>query len=789
MKSASSSERRHRGGILGFAVAALLGVTPAPAAEVTFRLVPLEHFPARDAEDVLTSGTVYLYAHGAYEPELSGPVNEPISIPVGTWHWIAEAPGYVTVAGGTLSLGQDTDLSRSLLWPVVPACRYRLDEDPAWRRLNRVDVVSLDHHAVYPEVPGTRRHWNVPTGPAIAYTMGPRGLVAIARLEPCRQGEERVLEPPAPPARDRQSLLVQLVLPDDPNLDRGSLEVFVERGPSSQPIPADARVRSGRRVSAFFLDLPADAEHQLHVRHPALRGRSLPIAPLGGSVREVSAGELAPRRDVAFSVDYQPLAPHREAHLEAAYCGRRQDLRRPSMKACRPLDVRLPLVPGLERYVFEGLDDGLYVVSAVIDGEVIHGLGRGFFPFLDPATDEPFQEPERFTLRELEIWGHLLRDGEPVDGEVRLLPIADDWPVRRFPTDEERLYRLTYFGQPPFGRSLPAGADRGDPELLGLYWFYHLAACDALGSCLVFDQESTIRGGGRLDLELGRGGRLWVKVIDAETAAPLPEAAVSYTGPGRRLTFERGRAEVETVEQRPGVTARTDSRGEIRVHGLPPGRTKIRVDKEGYEGERDLEVEILPDEVVTAQVLLRREDDGAPRDLVFRFRSGEPVGKGFLLALGEDGTWSRCSTALDGQGGLDLEPGCPEDGLLVLLHPRARVTPFDPSRLRTSATLEVEAAPRPVEVRFVDQAGAPVPGVWPELRFDGFRLGVNEFLLARGRAGFALATASGPDGVSVIHGLDPEAPQVPSIVPAGSDTDGVPLSAYPPGAVIEITVP
>lgn len=73
----------------------------------------------------------------------------------------------------------------------------------------------------------------------------------------------------------------------------------------------------------------------------------------------------------------------------------------------------------MNEVTFTDLDTGLHVFHAEIDDETIYGLSNHFAPFLEHQADG-FEPPAPQVLSEVRFWGHLLEDGEPVAGVLRL---------------------------------------------------------------------------------------------------------------------------------------------------------------------------------------------------------------------------------------------------------------------------------------------------------------------------------------------------------------------------------
>lgn len=767
-------------------LAALLGVAvafAAGAAEVTFHLAPLSAFSegVPRAGDHLPEGTVFLYLQGEARPAEVVPIREPQEVGVGAWHGIAEAPGYVSADSGMLLEVESGAAPQTLVWPVVPACELALAESAGWRGVERLDVVSPGYGSTYPIVPGSRPSLNVPAGDRpIAYTVGTRGLVGIALVDGCAAGATVSLPPPAPPPADRQDLLVRLTLPE--GVEREGLEVvFAAR--RSAPVAATAAAWSGRRGSFFFLGLPAERPGAVRVAHPRLRSREVDVEPAGGSARELPQIELVRRLDLAVDVDYRPRRPHRVAVLEALYCGARREPLRQSLDAC-PKAAELPLVPGLQRYTFLEVEDGLYIVSARIDEEVIHGLGAAAFFYVDPASEQP-PETGAYPLVEEEIHGAITDGGRAVPGEVRLLPVVPGWPPLLAATGEDLLYRLTYFGRRPFGQFvLPGDEQREAAERTGLYFFYRLSACDDRGACRHFHADSILRGSGRLDLEIGGGGGLAVEVVDGRDGSPVGGATFRAPATQERLVFDHGDVHWEEAVQAAGHLVTTDAAGRVRLAALPAGRTPYEVRKEGFApaadwawiedgGEAVLRVELLPESP--------REPGSA-----LALADGTPLGAGALLAFDDEGRRLPCREKTDAEGRLPVLAGaCRTATHFVFLHPFAALEPIPARRLLDVPEVELPPAPSPpLRLRVVDAAGEPLPNLPVELRFDALTLGENDLLAGLGASGGVLLfRRTDAAGELTLTGVDPRSLDAPEIAIAGAE-EAIGLGGYRPGDVV-----
>ena len=812
---------RRRGGrtgwtsALGLAAALVAGAgqLPLSAADgrpttVVFELVPESAWTAGrpDPAAALETGRVFLYRVGEdAEPDLVLPAGEPVQVPPGDWSWIAEADGHVTTEGGVLRAGDARPGAppKTIVWPVVPACRAVLAEDEDWGPLHRLDLVSLTRSATYPVHPRHRRGLWVPAGRLLAYGVGPTGLTGIDSLGACEAGETVRVPPPAPPDRGHQDFLLPVRPPDPPGrelggagraaeapFDRRELVVALEpRGrrasgpgaatsvqagePGGLPAAPSAALWNPGRYTLFFLDVPTGQDLDLVVRHPRVRTVVREVESLGGSARELEEVRLRRRPDLRFLVDYRPAREHRVERIEVAYCGLRP--RRPrDLAACRWLERDLPLEPGVHEVVVEGIDDGSYWVRARVDDELVFGLGHGFLPVLHPEDDAPEVPTEPLLLQEFEVWGHVLDGDEPVRGQVVLVPLDADRPIRRFPTDEELLYRLFYFGRVPFLGQVPE-EDRalGEDELLGLFLpSYQLGACDERYYCRYFNPHSTLRGGGRLDLPLGSGPRLEVTVVDGETGEPIAGAQVAVEADRRTLHFTDGDVERGEPLGREATVTLTNANGLARVRLTETdGGDWVDVGKEGYRrrGHRFT----APDDGVTRlRIPLTPESESAGVEV--RLADGRPLSSAALLAFGPGGAPDPpCHLATNLHARAEVPRRCARDRTYVVIHPDAAMAPIPAERLAGSgAPVLVDPAPRqPLLIRVLDGTGRPLPGVPVELRLGSVLLDANDLLAAATRTGYLPFYLTDAEGELILRGVGPAANPAPVLVsplgPAG----------------------
>lgn len=772
---------------------------------MTFHLVPEQAWTAGKPrlEKALPEGEVYLYREGGNVPELVAKAGEPLEVPAGRWVWIAEAPGYVSVETGLLSVVRDSPEvePRNIVWAVVPACRVRLNADPRWSGLQRLDVISLSRGSTHPIHPLRRREIQVPAGDLIVYSVGSRGLVGMERLGPCKHAEEIVVEPPAPPGPGRQSLMASFQAPEGQPRVGAELAVGLQsagssirsgRGPSDPPVLPSAVIRPGNRAVFFFLDVPAEGALEVVARHPLARTAVLELEGLGGSVRDLGLMELEPRRAVAFQVEYRPRRDHRSAVVDLLYCGRRDRIPR-YLEGCVRNAEPVHLTAGLQEVRFTGLDDGKYVPVARVDDEVVSGFGSGFYPYLAPG-DESVPRPEQEPLRlwELEIHGHILEDGEAVPGAVVLLPGDPSQPVRRFATDEELEYHMYFFGrQPLMASQVPTEARGGETEdILGLYLltYYQIAACDQDGFCTFFNPHSLLVGEGRLDLPLGPRRRLEVTVTDAESGEPVEGADVGVPEDRRTLRFVHGKLSWgKPVGKEPSV-ARTDAKGQARLRLPRTERDWVTVLKDGYETyNRSLD---LPAEgSIRLRVELQPVSEGG--SALLTFRDGPPLSGAALLAFGRNGSPDySCHVGTTMHGTVEIPERCMEARTFVVIHPQARITLLDSRELAASGHVSIERAPsRPLVVQVMDEAGRPLPGVPVELHYRGLTLGANEILAAASFCGSVLFYVSDGNGRLVLQGVDPSSPDVLSLeASAGVRSGKTDLAGYSPGDTVVLQV-
>jgi hypothetical protein len=688
MRNVAYVTLRHRQTVLWCVATLMLVIGPATGAranrlEISFVLVPEQHWSGTrpNLDEALPAGNIFLYREGSYEPELVLTANEPHEIPSGEWVWVGESEGFVTVASGEITIDLESlpeDVTKRVVWPVVPACQIALTPTSEWRGVERLDVASLSTSAVYPVNPGKRRALWVPEGRAIAYSTRAGELLGIKRLPACKQGVVLEVARPEPPRGTAQDLLVHAVLPDQDNLAQGDLALALQAETDTHT--PDGLIWSAGRGSFFFLDIPARSpEIRLALRHPELRTIIHPLESMGGSVREIADITLQPRRTASLTIDYRPIQRHQRTELELLYCGRDRYPRSLRIdRACDSGARAIPLHEGVTTYTFDLLDDGLHHLRAVIDDEKLDGLSTGASLFLDPEEpSDPIDLPGVIPLWEFEISGQILEHGEAVPGEVLLTPIRGG-ATRRFPTDEHDTYHLYYFG------GLPPLSNELDVTQLGLYITggYQLAACDTQQSCRVFSSHTMLIGGGTLDLDLGLSTELHVSVLDARTNEPIAGALVFPESPRQVLHFEDGEATWKEPYGGEGVSIATDSLGRVRIRNLEPRHQRFNVVKEGYKlyrgavdmtGEDDnaVEVHLTPDNLREGLTLVVED---------------EPLANAFLVIKKGQAAIRGCSLATNSVGTVQIPERCLDATSAVILHPKARLAPFDAQDLSIGQT-------------------------------------------------------------------------------------------------------
>ncbi len=785
----------------------LVGVALAPAARGEPQRFVFEASARRgDGESEtraaqLRGGSVYLRSVADSTVTRQAPLGSEVELPAGEWEWQAEAGELVTVGWNVVSAGPPGSAPVRAKATAVPGCRVELVAEPRLKALRRLEVVAIEEATIYRLELPERTSFTVPQGRFFVAGFGPQSLLGLSGPHHCRAGEPLSLPAPSAPKAQDHALLLHLELPPErAKLKLADLVAVVRpSSPRERLTPAipTALVWMGPHGAALFPKLPAASELEWVMRHPQLRTLSQAFPALGGGATAPEALRLRRRPTLTLPIDYRPLRPHRLQRLRGYYCGsrdQRQDLYiRP--ESCQSLPLDGVLKPGLHSYSFPDLDDGQYVFHAEIDDETVQDLGSSYQPYLAPA-DVAFAEPDPLPLRELHLWGSILKDGAPVPGEVRLVPVTYPGPTRVFPTDDELLYHWYYFGYLPFFNSLikdlPGAAhSRSAEELRGLYGTHALSACAENGPCRAFAQGFTVAGGGRLDLDLGEGGEVAVRVTDQETGAPLAGAWVESPATGWEDTFHffegktvlharraGGPSPVHTDDQGRSVLRLPAGPGEVGAVKLPDYKPKLR------------KIEVPREERVEVELALERqgERDELPR---FVLPDGTPLGRAFLQVFDEHGQrrpGCHGSTLPDGRARFSKD--CLAGGTVAVLHPRAAVTFVAGDEMVAGDQSVVEPAPRvPLMLRLVDGRGRALPGAAVELRYGAITLDPRDFAVAQAVSGEPMISPADVHGEIVLRGVSGSPSDAPEVAVWGAERfRPLSLAGVAEGEPLEISV-
>lgn len=799
---------RPLGRLVAIAVTTLLSLpclaaAPTAGSKVVFEVLPQRGAPVPEASLAL-EGFAYLRRTDDPTATRTVPLNRAVELPAGEWQWHAEAPGFITVGWNVVSTGPGAPPTQKAVAPAAPACSVEPRREPRLGTFRRFEVVALEEASLYRFDLPERAAFPVPSGRFFLVGYGPQGLIGISGPHLCSPPENLVLALPSPPKAEHHALLVKLRLPaTDKALKLNELLAVARPASPRERLNAilpTAVVWAGTVGVALFPRLPARSELELAVQHPQLRTHERVFPALGGGATALEEKPLRRRPTLTVPIDYKPARPHKRQEVQAYHCGRRdrgEDLYIEA-DSCVAIGPPQKLRPGLAEYRFPDLDTGQYLLNATVDDEVVYGLGHWLEPYLG-EDQAAFEEVEPLALAELHLWGHLLSGGEPVPGELRLVPITYPTNTRRFPTDDELLYHWYYFGYlPPFDvatRELPETAHGRRPEeLMGIYKGFVLNACTETGACRSYRWGFSLAGGGRLDFDLGEDNEVVVTVTDRETGEPLENAMVVSEEFAYGDTFHYfGGKTVTRPHDRPAdSTVYTDAEGRAALR-LKPGKTSVGAGFLPGSGYKEMlrEITVLEGERLDLDFPLEREEEG-PQLPRFVFGNGNPVAKAYLPAFDREGRRKPgCHAITLADGRARFPEGCLAGSTVALLHPQAALSLFDGSSLDAGSKTTVDPAPRvPLSVRLIDSSGQPLPGATVELHYGPLALDPRDFAVAQAMSGQPFITPADAEGEILLRGVESTGAAVPEVGASGApESERLSLAGVRGGEPLELLVP
>lgn len=715
---------------LGFVVAAA-----AEAATIRFSLVEkdaLERDP-RTAPP-LPQGTVHLFRVGESLAAIAVPVEAVVDVPAGSWTWVAEAPGWVSVDAGVLRVAAEEPrnvVPRRIVWPVVPACRVTLGSAAEWKGLERVDVVSIDRSAVFPLRPPQRTSGWIPAGRFLVYTVRNSRIVELSEPRACRASDEVALRRPLPPPPGRMAVVATARV----EVAISGLPDVAITGRGAGPIGSrGVTLRINNQVVRFDWSLPSSRDLELTVRHAELRTRTVPLPAADRAVVELPELRLVARDRVAVPVDYRPKAQHRTQKLRLEHCGeQRITTRTPLGRICRALTSEVDLVPGLHEYEFGQLDTGTYFMTAEIDGE---RLGRGLAnraSFFVSGDDDTVDLPRPGLIVEQQLKGRILLEGKAVPGFLELQASG-----RRFPTNEDLEFEWIYFAREIRDDERKSGPH--ESRFFTSTLSNRMRACAEEGPCRFLGPHSYFEGEGYVEIEL-TGPRATVEVRSAATEEPVAGAAVWVRGI-EDFVFQQGEVQLQPASgmERQGPYL-TRPNGQVVVDlprlqpidervGRPFREVPLFVEKSGYES-RELWVPVSAASLAEPVVIeLQPKEEG--REVTVLMDGRSPLRGAFLLRVGAEGQRDlACSPTTDSRGVARIRSECSEEGgWFVVFHPAAAVTVIRADAAALPA-ISVPAGGPPIEVVAIDGAsGEPVADLPLGLQLGDLRLTTNDLLTA-----------------------------------------------------------
>lgn len=702
-------------------------------------------------------------------------------LPVGAWAWqatdgtrVSTGWNQVRVAAGGLEA--DGAVARAT---ALAACQVKVLPAQRGAAVDQLAALTVRSTSLYRFDLRQGRLLTLPADGFFLAGFGPRGLAGISGPHSCGAGELLRLALPAPPSAGEHQLLVDLVWPEGLRVAPAALTLLAR--PALTRIQTEIQlpqlvVWTGRRALALFAALPAAGDRELVVRHPALRTVISSFAGRGGGATLLGPLPLAARHQLELEIDLRPLRPPLGAILSARSCGRWDQSGEPSLGgASCTLAAEQPLARGLRRYHIEGLDDGQHVISATINGEEVYGLGVGLTPYFRPGSEAERGPAERIVLAEACIEGRILRDGEPVAGEVRVTWNLPETRTLRFATDETLTYHWCYYGSRPPGDedAQPGGDGHGDPRR-GL-WGIAIAACAEGVGCRRFDRHSSVEGGGHLDFELGHDVPVGVVVRDAATKQPLAHARLTSGTAARLAVLHYADGEASFTAGGEREAAASDEAGEARLVLAPDRRHRLVVERTGYQPAEvvadltNLDDGALPPPLVVALHRTGRPEGEQGAGLRFLLGPEEPAARGLLIAFDADGSRpAGCRTTTRFDGSADLPSWCLDGKTIAFLHPLAALSLWRGEDLAAGGEITVPAAPaRAWTVKVVDPHGEPVAGARLRLHLGAVVLAPADYLAVPSREGTPLASATDEHGLCHLVGLPPGAEGLVAVSLAG----------------------
>jgi hypothetical protein len=563
-----------------------------------------------------------------------------------------------------------------------------------------------------------------------------------------------VLAPPKPPPAGELDLMAGYDLPADVRSADPALEILLSQSNGTRTRRPTASLPQAGRLTAFFLGAPADNPLSLVARHPKVLTSKRRIEEPGARATEMPVHRLSPRVTVEVDVDYRPRRTHEREEIVLEYRGidwpDKEDSKLGSAQRLRP---------GVSHHRFEGLDTGGYRLLAFVDDVAVLGAGDNI-AFRVAAIDEEGPGPFQAILREMEIYGHILMDGEPVPGEIRRVHSPLTRPkgaaaTERYPTDKDLLYHWTFFARrrviDPDREQPPQKAQRG---LFG----GDVRACADDGPCRFLEVKEILQEG-RLDIEVLAGRELEVTVLDAADSKPLSDASVAVWHGMPNLVIADGETRWDEPDEGQGYftpQVRTDDIGVARFRVAEDFEARLGIRKEGYEPKRlQLAAGNGPERLAVLLDRVRKPE--IPTRITLGHRGG-PLAGAFLIALGPDGRPNHsCSFLTDGNGHLDSARECLAGVDLVILDPRALIQKIDGGLVKANSEIAVvPAPPRPVKVHAVNREGHVAPQLPLRLVFPEFSLAQHDIGLSnsmRGNIFFLPWTLA--NGWAELRGIDP----------------------------------